>query len=462
MGRLSNRKGLGGKSSLLAVELAPRHYFYDRCNEILAEAEFDETVEMLCQPYYEDDGRRSVPPGRYFRMLFVGQFEGLESEREIAWRCADSLSLHRFLRLQDGETVPDHSTLSVTRARLPLEVHHVVFGFILEIADQHDLVRGKRIGVDASTQEANASLRRLVRRDTGEDYQEMLRRLARASGIETPSTADLIRFDRARKDKTLSNADWVSETDPAARIAKMKDGRTRLGYKPEHAVDLDTDVIVAVRIHPADQGDTQTLPGTLAHAEAMLDLIGAAPTPEAPAELIADTGYHSRAGLKALEDGAWTTRISEKQQKGFARWPGAAAARRAVYNNWIRVKRTVARTAFKLRGEKVERSFAHILEVGALRRTWLRGVANVEKRYTIQVAAYNLGLVIRHRFGAGTPRQAAATANFFFLDYHVSVIILLSLSCHQASRREQRLELRWLCLAVPWCLQSKIQKSTGC
>src|SRR4051794_33497842 len=208
MGRLSNRKGLGGRSSLLAVELAPRHYFYDRCNEILAEAEFDETVEMLCQPYYEDDGRRSVPPGRYFRMLFVGQFEGLESEREIAWRCADSLSLHRFLRLADGETVPDHSTLSVTRSRLPLEAHHAVFGFLLEIADKHDLVRARRIGVDASTQEANAALRRLVRRDSGEDYQEMLRRLAWESGIATPSADDLIRFDRTRRSRTLSNADW--------------------------------------------------------------------------------------------------------------------------------------------------------------------------------------------------------------------------------------------------------------
>src|SRR3712207_6459642 len=180
MGRLSNRRGGARPSSPLAGALAPRHFFYDRCNEILAEAEFDATVEMLCQPYYTDGiGRPSIPPGRYFRLLFAGQFEGLELEREIAWRCADSLSLHRFLRLQDGETVPDPSTLSVTRSRRPLEVHPVVFGVILDIADPHDLVRGQRIGVDASTQEANAALRRLVRRDTGEDYQAMLRRLVR-------------------------------------------------------------------------------------------------------------------------------------------------------------------------------------------------------------------------------------------------------------------------------------------
>src|SRR3954462_1208783 len=285
MGRLSNRNGVVGRGSVLAMRLAPRHSFYDHCNEILAEAEFDETVEMLCQPYYEDDGRLSIPPGRYFRMLFVGQFEGLESEREIEWRCADSLSLHRFLRLVEGERVPDHSTLSVTRSRLPLEVHHAVFDFILEIADKHDLVPARRIGVDASTQEANASLRRLVRRDTGEDYQEMLRRLARASGIETPTMADLIRFDRTRQDKTLSNADWRENSQKAEAITPAMEGRTHLGYKPEHAVDLDSAVIVAAKIHLADQGDTQTLPSTLAHAEAMLDLIGAAPTPEAPAEL---------------------------------------------------------------------------------------------------------------------------------------------------------------------------------
>src|SRR3712207_1392815 len=278
MGRLRHRRKGPPTGGRLGVDLVPRHAFLDWWNEVMAEAEFDEAVEMLCQGYYKDSvGRPSIPPGRYFRMLFVGQFEGLRSEREIAWRCADSLSLHRFLRLSDGETVPDHSTLSVTRSRLPLEVHHAVFGFLLEIANKHDLVRAKRIGVDASTQQANAALRRLVRRDTGEDYQEMLRRLAQESGIETPSAEDLIRFDRTRKGKTLSNADWASPTDPEARIARMKDGTTHLAYKPEHAVDLDTGAIVAATIHTADQGDTTTLPETLEAAEINLALVDAAP-----------------------------------------------------------------------------------------------------------------------------------------------------------------------------------------
>jgi transposase len=407
LGRLSNRGKPSRPGSRLAVDLAPRHSFYDWCNEVLGEAEFDELVEMLCLPYYSDGvGRPSVPPGRYFRMLFVGQYEGLDSEREIAWRCADSLSLHRFLRLSEGETVPDHTTLSVTRSRLPIEVHHAVFGFVLEIVERHGLVRGRRIGVDASTQEANAALRRLVRRDTGEDYRQMLERLARDSGIETPSTDDLIRFDRARKGKSLSNAEWTSPTDPEAHIAKMKDGTTHLAYKPEHAVDLDTGAIIVAKVHPADQGDTRTLAGTLEQAEAMLDLMGRTPTPEAPAEMVADKGYHSREVLKDLQDSAWKSRIAEKERKGFARWHGDDAARRAVYNNRARLMSSVARQAFKLRAEKVERSFAIILDIGGLRRTWLRGVENVEKRYLIQVAAYNLGLVIRHRFGAGTPRQA--------------------------------------------------------
>src|SRR5918998_1132170 len=363
LGRLSNRGKPSRLGSRLAVELAPRHSFYDWCNEILAEAEFDEVVEMLCQPYYSDGvGRPSVPPGRYFRMLFVGQYEGLGSEREIAWRCADCLSLHRFLRLSEGETVPDHTTLSVTRSRLPIEIHHAVFGFVLEIVERHDLVRGRRIGVDASTQEANAALRRLVRRDTGEDYRQMLERLAEDSGIETPSTEDLIRFDRTRKGKSLSNAEWASPTE----------------------------------------------------AEAMLDLVGRTPTPEDRAEMVADKGYHSREVLKDLEDSAWKSRVAETERTGFARWHGDDAARRAVYNNRARLLSSVARQAFKLRAERVERSFAVILDIGGLRRTWLRGVENVEKRYLIQVAAYNLGLVIRHRFRAGTPRQAMETIWFVF------------------------------------------------
>jgi transposase len=285
-----------------------------------------------------------------------------------------------------------------------------VFAWVLERLAEHGLIKGDRIGVDASTMEANAALRAIVRRADGEGYREMLERLAKESGIATPTAEDLIRLDRKREGKRLSNAEWASPTDPEARIAKLKDGRTRLAYKPEHAVDLDTGAIVAAEVHPADRGDTATLPGTLEAAEANLAAVGATPTPEDPAELVADKGYHSRGGLKELDDGAWKSRIAEKKTAGVSRWRGDEEARRAVYNNRARLRSGVAKEAFRLRAELVERSFALTLDRGGMRRAWLRGGENLKKRYLVHVAGYNLGLVMRLLVGAGTPREFLARA----------------------------------------------------
>src|SRR3954462_10570664 len=240
-------------------------------------------------------GAPSVPPGRYFRMHMVGYFEGIDSERGIEWRCSDSLSLREFLRLEMTDRVPDHSWLSNTRGRLPHEVHETVFGWVLALIARHGLIQGERIGVDASTMEANAALWAIVRRDTGEGYREMLTRMAQESGIVTPTVGDLIRMDRHRTGKRLSNEEWGSATDPDARIARMKDGTTHLAYKPEHAVDLDTGAIVAAEIHAADEGDTTTLSGTLDAARRNLTSVGAPPCSDDPAECVADKGYHSRA-----------------------------------------------------------------------------------------------------------------------------------------------------------------------
>src|SRR5437588_1742574 len=308
---------------------------------------------------------------------------------------------------------PPH--LSKTRARLPLEVHEAVFARVLRRLAEHGLIKGDRIGVDASTMEANAALRAIVRRADGEGYREMLERLAKESGIATPTAEDLIRLDRKRKGKRLSNAEWASPTDPEARIAKLKDGRTHLAYEPEHAVDLDTGAIVAAEVHAADQGDTATLPGTLEAAEANLAAVGAAPTPEDPSELVADKGYHSREGLKDLEDGPWKSRIAEKKAAGVNRWRGDEEARRAVYNNRARLRSGVAKEAFKLRAELVERSFALTLDRGGMRRAWLRGRENLRKRYLVHVAGYNLGLVMRLLVGAGTPREFLARASAHLL-----------------------------------------------
>jgi transposase len=433
----------GGRQTDLMVGWAelprsPGHAFYDRLQAVLVEAGFDGFAEGRCAPYYAAKrGRPSIPPGRYFRMHLVGYFEGIDSERGLEWRCSDSLSLREFLRLGTAEPAPDHSWLSKTRARLPLEVHEAVFAWVLERLAEHGLIRGERIGVDASTMEANAALRAIVRREDGESYRAMLERLAKASGIATPTAEDLVRLDRKRKGKRLSNAEWVSPTDPEARIAKLKDGRTRLAYKPEHAVDLDTGAIVAAEVHAADEGDTATLPDTLEAAAANLATVAAAPTAEDPSELIADKGYHSRDGLKDLEDGPWKSRIAEKKGTGVSRWRGDAEARRAVYNNRARLRSGVAKEAFRLRAELVERSFALTLDRGGMRRAWLRGRDNLHKRYLVHIAGYNLGLVMRLLVGAGTPRELLARASAHLLllataDGAALVILIVAASTETA------------------------------
>jgi transposase len=371
----------------------------------------------VCKPYYAPRmGAPSLPPGRYFRMHMIGYFEGIDSERGIAWRCADSFSLRDFLRLSNRDKVPDHSWLSRTRSRLPHEAHEKVFGFVLKLVAEHGLLKGERIGVDGSTMEANAALRTIVRRDNGETYRAMLTRMAKESGVETPTAEDLARFDRKRKGKTLSNADWESPTDPEAKIAKMKDGTTHLAYKPEHAVDLDTGVIVAAPIHPADEGDATTLSPTLEAAARNLDAVGLAPSDEEPCVLVADKGYHAREQLKALEGGMWKTRIAEPEPaRGYLRWHGDEAARRAVYANRARLKSTIGRETMRRRGELVERAFAHILDRGGMRRAWLRGRENIHKRYLIHVAGFNLGLLMRALYGKGTPKEAAEARNAIVL-----------------------------------------------
>jgi len=408
---------------------SPGHAFYDRLQTLLIEAGFDGFVETTCKPFYAPRlGAPSLPPGRYFRMHMIGYFEGVDSERGIAWRCSDSLSLRAFLRLGSRDKVPDHSWLSKTRSRLPHEVHEKVFGWVLALVGERGLVKGERIGVDGSTMEANAALRSIVRRKNGETYRQMLTRMAQESGITTPTIDDLVRLDRARKGKKLSNEDWTSPTDPDAKIARMKDGTTHLAYKPEHAVDLDTGVIVAAPIHPVDQGDTTTLPVTLESAARNLDGIGLAPSIDEPCILVGDKGYHSRDGLKGLDGGVWRTRIAEpKPAIGYLRWRGDEEARRAVYANRTRLQSGVGRDSMRKRGEMVERSFAHVLERGGMRRAWLRGLENVHKRYLVHVAGFNLGILMRALFGSGTPREAARaqSASLFVAQTELTLALVL-------------------------------------
>jgi transposase len=383
---------------------APGHPFYRKLNELLREAEFDSLVEALCAPYYADGiGRPGIPPGVYFRMLFIGYFEGLDSQRAIAWRCSDSRSLQEFLGIPITEKTPDHSSLTIIRQRLPLAVHERVFALVLRIGREKKLLSGKTAAVDSTTIEANAAMKSIVRRDNGDDWKAYLTKLAAEAGLENPTDEELRKFDQGRKGKKVSNQEWVSSTDPDSRIAKMKDGTTHLAYKTEHAVDLASDLIVAATVHGADQGDSQTLAETLVTAQANLLMAGCETEVK---EVVADKGYHADETLAWCESFGIRTYIPERESRHGRRWTDKPVEHQAaVYGNRRRVRGPRGRRLNRLRSEYSERTFAHVCETGGARRSWLRGLIKVTKRYLMQVAGRNLGVIMRRLFGIGTPRS---------------------------------------------------------
>ena len=381
---------------------SPGHVFYDKLNQLLDQVSFDRYVENLCQPYYADGiGRESIPPGTYFRMLFIGYFEGIASQRGIAWRCSDSLSLRDFLGVPLHEATPDHSSLTKIRDRLPLAVHEHVFTFVLKVAQEKKLLRGKTVAVDATTLEANAAMRSIVRKDTGEDWREYLKRLMAEEGIDNPTDEEIRRFDKKRKNKKVSNQEWQSPMDEDSRIAKMKDGTTHLAYKGEHVVDLDSEFVLAAAVHPADASDPSTLVGSVLQAQANLVLAGSEQEIE---EAVADKGYHKAETLAECEE--WNTRsyIPEPKRQKYNWEDKPEAWRKATAANRRRVKGARSKRLQKKRSELVERSFAHVCETGGGRRSWLRGLLKVTKRYVVQVAAHNVGLLMRKLLGMGKPR----------------------------------------------------------
>ena len=387
----------------------PGHPFYERLNGLLSEAKFDLFVEALCRSFYaEGKGRPSIPPGVYMRMLLVGFFEGLDSERGIAWRCADSLSLRQFLGFQLCQETPDHSSLSRIRQRLDLEVHQEVFSFVLKMLAQQGLLRGKTIGIDASTLEANAALRSIVRREDGTSYRDYLESLAKASGIKTPTRADLAKLDKKRPKKG-SNDDWKHPHDPDAKIVKLKDGRTHLAHKAEHAVDMQTGAVLAVTVQDATLGDPATMKQTMVATVSNVREVHRDRrckdrlSERALTEWVADKGYHSNATMEMAEACGLRTYVSEPR-RGRRQWLGRNAAQRGTYANRRRISGQRGRALMRRRGELLERSFAHTLETGGMRRVHLRGRANILKRYLVHVAGFNLSLVMRRIFGVGTPR----------------------------------------------------------
>ena len=414
---------------------SPGHPFYRRLNQLLAEAGFDAWLETLCRPYYaEQKGRPSIPPGTYFRMILIGYFEGIASQRGIAWRCCDSRSLAEFLGYGATEETPDHSSLTRIHERLPQEVHEAMFSFVLALAAEKKLLDGKTVAVDSTILEANAAMKSIERKNTGEDWKEYLRRLAEEAGIENPTDEDLRRFDKKRTDKKVSNDDWQSPSDPDSRISKMKDGRTHLAYKAEHVVDLKTDLVLAAVVYEANRGDAETLAESVVVAQKN---IIEADSPANIRDAVADKGYHSATTL-ALVNGPLGVRtyIPEPQRKTPWKWRKRPAEQRsAVIGNSRRVRGVRGKRLQRLRSELTERSFAHVCETGGARRCWLQGMVKVTKRYLLQVAARNLSLIMRKLFGMGTPRglQPEGDASSLMYLTHALLATLWAMLC-RASR----------------------------
>lgn len=419
MGRKRRRQD----SLWVATPELPRtrgHIFYERVNRILDEQRFDAFAESACAKFNGVRGRPSVAPGVYFRMLLVGYFEGLISERGIAWRCADSLSLRKCLGTGLDGDVPDHSTVSRTRRLIDVETHAGVFNWMLERLAENKLVGGKTVGVDATALEANAAMRSIVGRDTGECYDEFLRGLAQASGLETATREELATLDRKRA-KTTSSKDWVHPQDPDAEITQMKDGRTHLAHKLEHAVDLKTGAVLGITVNGGATGDTTTMTRTLTRTAGNMERLAetTALRDDWMSEVVVDKGYHSNQRLRDLRELGIRSYISEPD-RGPRRWKNKPAEQEAVYAKRRRIRDERGKRLLRQRTVLQERPFAHGLDTGGMRRLFLRGRENVLKRRLVHCAALNLGLLFRLKFGHGTPRGFQGT-----FDHHFAVEMAL-------------------------------------
>ena len=444
---------------------AASHPFYRRLNQEFEVAGFDRFVEGLCAPHCAGQiGRPGIAPGVYFRMLLVGYFEGIDSQRGIAWRCQDSLALREFLGLALDQEAPDHSALTHIRRRLPQGVYEAVFQFVLSMVRSRSLLKAKTLGLDATMLEANAAMKSIVRKGGGEDWKGYLRGLAKREGIQEPSDEELRKMDKGRKDKRVSNKEWESPSDPESRIAKMKDGRTHLAYKAEHAVDLDTGIVVAARVTPADAGDAQSAVGTLVAAQANLILSGGQ---EEIAEAVADRGYHSVALLAECADLGVRTYIAERKDRSKRRWADKEAGlQRAFRANRRRMRGARGKGLSRRRSELVERSFAHVCETGGGRRMWVRGMASANKVHLVRVCAHNLGVLMRKAFGMSKPRSMVASAGFepilSLLLRALRLLFGIRLSARSSDTSNHHLGLRHDFWVLRLCFSQNPVSSTGC
>ena len=399
-----------------AIRLSKGATFYDQLGERLDEIGFGEKVRELCAPYYEkeDLGRPPVDPEVFFKMFFVGFFEGIGSERGIASRCEDSLSIRRFLRYDLTEATPDHSTVSKIRRRLPLEVFEEVFSGSLLPLHRAGLLTGERIGLDSSIFEANASHDRLVRREDGMSYQDYIAKLAEEAGIDPSDKAAVHRFDRTRKDKRTSNAEWFSPNDPDAKFGPRKDGAWDMTHKVESAVDLDSGAILSIEVQPSDKSDATNMAEHFETAAQMAqyaadqadDDDAAVDGEEKPVRKgIADKGYHKNEELLKLKEVGMEPVIAEPFGKAI---PQDEAQAEAFEANRRNRKSDEGKQAMRDRAEKVERSFRHLLDYGGARRTTLCGHLNISKRMLLSGMSFNLSILFWNLHGVGTLKQSIA------------------------------------------------------
>ena len=419
--------------------------FYSKLDETLNSLSFPSQVRTLCAPAYSDTGRGrpGIDPVVYFKMLMVGFFEDIASERDIAERCQDSISLRAFLGYDLTQATPDHSSLSIIRQRLGVELYHQVFVLILKALQDHGLLKGRNIGIDTSVIQANASLRNLVNRNTQEAYWDYVRRLAGENGIDPNDTDAVRRFDRKRP-KTLSNQEWVNPFEPDAKIGPTKTGATDMIYKPEHTVDLETGAIVQAEIRLGHEADAQDLGLHVMQAQENINQVRELPADRLTIQsTTADKAYHAVEEMKFLHGEGIRTVIAD---------PVRNRTMENLTTEDAKVVRGAKRSCasqsgkelLRSRGMHLERSFAHVLDAGGARRTTLRGRKNLNKRYKISAAIYNLSQLMRKLFGIGTPKQLAARGIALFLVWE-----RVFLSGKYLSRQSRRI-LRGAAASISW------------
>jgi Transposase domain (DUF772). len=362
----------------------PGHIFYDKLRQVFAKAGFDRPLEALCRPCYTRTGRMSIPLGVYFRMLLVSYFGGIDSQRGIAWPCKDSLLLRRLRGNPLGKETPNHSSLTRIRDRIPLEIHEQVFQQVLSIIEDHSLLKLKAVGVDSTLLGANAAMKTIVRKDSGEDWKAYLKRLMQEEGF-------------------IQEADDPS--DPDARIIRMKGGRTHLGYKDEHVVDLENEIILSATLHHGTLAlsATGTMFESVVNAQRNVILSG---SKEEIEEVDADKGYHKNETIRQTKQFRMRTYIPEPNSPHNRTWTDKfGEVKQAVLSNRRRMNRAKGKALQQQCSEKVERSFAHICETRKARRTWLREIEKANKRYPIIAAAGNLGLLMLKVLRIGNSRS---------------------------------------------------------